>query len=96
MLEIQDGYMEWIAAQRRARSAEVDFGVWWRLRPDDRVTWRVSWIEATGELYAREQAPGSDRYVVLGYFATRDEVEAFMDGWAEGPHILTAWFGVHA
>lgn len=76
------GYDKWSAAPYRKRSSEVDFGVWWQL-PTSPYTWRVSWIKDTGELYAREQAPNSDRFVLLGIFPTREAVEDRMAGWAE-------------
>lgn len=31
-------------------SGESDYGVWWR--DDDRGTWRISWVHATGDVYA--------------------------------------------
>ena len=30
---IQTGYKEWIEEPKRQASAEVDFGVWWKLSP---------------------------------------------------------------
>jgi len=83
MLEVRRGYHAWLSGDpRRAKSLEVDFGVFWRLGKANWPQWRVSWIEATGELYAKELAPDSDRYIVLGQFATREEVEERMAGWA--------------
>jgi hypothetical protein len=91
-VEIRRGYREWADAEERKRSPEVDFGVWWYERGKERPTWRVSWIERTGELYGVEQIPEADspkrRFVVLGRFATREEVERFMEGWAEEPKEL--------
>ena len=90
-MEIREGYRAWADDPRRKASKEVDFGVHWTL-DGHWPTWRVSWIEETGELYARE-LDGGDRYILLGVFPKREEVETFMEGWAEGPHILEAWFG---
>jgi hypothetical protein len=84
-------YAEWIVDPCRERSREVDFGVWWRV-PGSRYTWRVSWVGETGELYAREQGPDSDRFVVLGLFPTRSVVEVRMAGWAEEDHDLVRFF----
>lgn len=86
---IRTGYREWADVPERKRSPEVDFGVHWReegarffgLGP----TWRVSWIRDTGELYAVEQSPEHDRFVVLGVYQTYKQVERAMEGWAEGP-----------
>ena len=94
MLQVKNGYQAWISDPRRARSPELDFGCWWTLGGRDWPRWRVSWIEATGELYAKEQAPDSDRFIILGTFATRKEIESRLAGWAEeGPQALDKWFG---
>ena len=104
-MEIKTGYEEWAADPRRAKSPEVDFGVHWYEERAVRggvfwPTWRISWIQNTGELYAVEQASSSPerprRFVVLGVFPTREEVERFMEGWAErprriGPVVNTRW-----
>jgi hypothetical protein len=37
------------ADERRRRSGELDFGVWWRRNG---LVFRVTWVEATGELIA--------------------------------------------
>lgn len=71
---------------RRKRSVEVDFGVHWRPnRP--RVggeTWRISWIEDTGELYAIQLVP-EGKLLLLTVVPTREEVERLLEGWAEKP-----------
>ena len=55
--------------------------------------WRVSWIQDTGELYAKELSPDSERMIVLGHYPTREAVEAKMSGWAEGgAKALTEFF----
>ncbi len=84
MLNIYSDYPTWSARPARQRSGEVDFGVWWRLA-GARTTWRVSWIEDTGELYAVELLNKGDgpRYVRLGRYPTRAAVEAAMQGWTE-------------
>jgi hypothetical protein len=41
--------------ERRRRSREIDFGVWWKLGAE---TFRVTWVEATGELIAVRLGPG--------------------------------------
>ena len=95
--ELLEGYKEWITQPERARSLELDFGVHWRLPPGIPLAhhWRVSWIERTGELYARELDPEGDRYIFLGQHATREEVEEAMAGWATlGPKSVAEWFGV--
>ena len=94
MSEVREGYFAWIWEPERARSGEVDFGCWWMLAPDRPFPrWGVSWIEATGELYARDL--GTDRYIVLGQHGSREEVEEAMSGWAGGAvKSLSEWFGV--
>jgi hypothetical protein len=89
--EVVRGYDEWAGLPCRERSTEVDFGVWWRV-PASPYTWRVSWIQDTGELYARELAPDSDRFVLLGAFLTREAVETRMAGWAESNGNLERFF----
>jgi len=94
---VWDGYKAWISQPERARGLELDFGVHWTLGPGIPPPhyWRVSWIEATGELYDRELEPEGDRYIFLGPHATREEVEEAMAGWAGlGPKSLAEWFGV--
>ena len=52
--------------ERRRRSPEWDYGVFWAPSPEDRwPRWRVSWIVDTGDLYAAEQA-GAGRVLLLG------------------------------
>ena len=89
-MEIHTGYRKWIAAPQRRASPEVDFGVWWRSLRVPLSTWRVSWIQNTGELYACEL--GGDRYILLGKFNARQEVEERMAGWAESALILEIFF----
>jgi hypothetical protein len=66
----------------RKRSREVDFGVWWQ---DGVVNWpryRVSWVDATGEVVAVKMA-GDESVVVLGVIEDEAELERRLDGWAE-------------
>lgn len=83
------------ADERRRRSGEVDFGVWWTL-PNSHVTWRVSWVADTGELYAVASHHTGGRELgpvrLCGVFPTRQLVEEVLEGWAErcGPGGL-AW-----
>ena len=95
-MEIQRGYPAFRDAEERRRSGEVDFGShWYELREGEPLlwpTWRISWIWATGELYAVELIPETDnpnrRYIVLGRFRRQEEVERFMEGWAEKPRRI--------
>jgi hypothetical protein len=91
MYQVVRRYDEWSGLPCRRRSPEVDFGVWWRV-PGSLYTWRVSWVQNTGELYARELAPDGDRFVLLGAFLTREAVEARMAGWAESNGNLEQFF----
>lgn len=90
--QIQTGFRQWINEPARARSPEVDFGCWWTLsgNPREFPRWRVSWVEATGELYAVEMADHRpDRYLLLARFDNRQAVEAAMRGWAESEMHLS-------
>ena len=44
------------ADQDRLQSPEADYGVHWRL-DHYRATWRVSYVQTTGEIYALYQSP---------------------------------------
>lgn len=65
--------------EARKRSRELDFGVWWR---DGRnyPVYRVTWVEATGEVYAIDQH--EDRIEILGKVQTEAAIEKVMDGWS--------------
>ena len=96
MLKILSDYKAWIADPKRARSPELDFGVSWNLTAQCTWPfWRVSWIDDTGELYARELGPDSDRFIILGYFPTRKAVEKRLTGWSDSLYAksLADWFG---
>jgi hypothetical protein len=68
--------------ERRRQSVEVDSGVWWR-ESQPWPTYRVTWILATGELYAVAAVPGRDRVELLGHFGARGAVEEALRGWAD-------------
>jgi hypothetical protein len=87
------------ADERRRRSGESDYGVWWR--DELGAVWRVSFVHATGEVYALHQGPptmtpmGRDLVMVsasagvdgpllvLAAGLTEAETEARLEGWAE-------------
>jgi len=85
------------ADERRRRSEEADYGVWWVERGDQRwPTWRVSYIKATGEVYALELGQ-TGRVKLLGayppdegdiYYRSLDQV---LVGWAEAPRRYLSW-----
>lgn len=82
--QIQKGYKSWIAEPLRARSGESDSGGWWSLNGDGNGSshrWSVSWIQDTGELYARNDA--DDEYILLAVTAPGDEkaADALLQGW---------------
>jgi hypothetical protein len=92
----QRGYNQWASVPIRKHSPEVDFGCWWKKGPraGNRLydQWRVSWIEATGELYALDLAHRQmERFILIGHFPTREMVEAAMQGWAESEMHLPDW-----
>ena len=87
--KIETGFQHWIAAPEHKSSGETDFGVWWTLRGDVAADlrdprWRVSWLAATGELYAVAlEGARPDRYLLLSYFSGGSEVETALAGWAQ-------------
>lgn len=73
--------------ERRRHSPEVDYGVWWTLPGQRWPYWRVSWVEATGEVYAVAQLPSGDGTTVAhAGFATQEAAETALQGWAEHCH----------
>lgn len=74
----------------RKRSPELDFGVWWR-KGTNYPTYRVSWVENTGEVYAVNLQ--NDDVDILGKVEGRDQVEAALEGWPEycGPLFGFDW-----
>lgn len=83
-LEIICCYQAWKRAdKRRFTSVEVNAGYYWTRFGSEREfpRWRVSWIKATGELYACQ--PSKDRFILLGEIRERAPVDAVMEGWAD-------------
>ena len=86
------------ADERRRRSGEADFGIWWT----DGAPWprfRVSYVRATGEVYALMQGNGGtvevlgivppDEDVPEGlYYRTLDRILA---GWADQRPPRLSW-----
>jgi hypothetical protein len=80
---------EFYSSDEREFSPEWDYGVMWRDGDLDRAwpTWRVSWVVATGEVYACSH----DRYWILGVvpavgdYPTSSGVseQGALDRWAE-------------
>ena len=80
---------------RRRASPEVDYGAQWTNGPKW-PHWRVSYVQATGEVYAVQLMP-PERVEILGvsppdpspdYYHTLDKV---LRGWAEGDKHELAW-----
>lgn len=70
----------------RSHSGEVDSGGYWSLSGDPNGSlcrWSVSWIEDTGELYARNEQ--DDKYIVFTKTRPGDEraADALLEGWAD-------------
>jgi hypothetical protein len=83
------------ASSMRARSREVDVGLYWR-EGYDGPTCRAAWIRDTGEVYAvRHGRPedGGGRVEILGRFAGEPEMRRAFDGWREvcGQPDSTSW-----
>lgn len=73
------------ADSARARSWELDFGVMWhdgaRQPPQRWPLWRLTWVDATGELIVVRLGPGDDLVRVLGTIPDEQQVEAALAGW---------------
>lgn len=86
-MTIDEFYQE---SEKRQRSAELDFGVWWR-RKAAWPTYRVTYVEDTGEVYAS----GSDgSFEILGIIeGGRGAAERVLEGWADqcGPQDSLDW-----
>lgn len=77
------------ADERRRGSGELDFGCWWRDGTAN-VTYRVSAVLSTGEIYVVALSPGPGVRVgevelvaaglLVGSYA---EAERLLDGWAD-------------
>ena len=77
------------AGVNRRRSQESDYGVHWRQGADLSDRWRVSYIQATGEVYARREY--SSLVALLGVVPPDEgeggpwyrTLERILDGWAD-------------
>lgn len=82
------------ADQHRARSRELDVGLWWRERPDGPLH-RAAWVSDTGELYLVRLGPTADgggHVEVLARVADGERLEHALKGWRERcgePYSLT-------
>ena len=85
----------------RRRSGEADYGVGWTKGGRRWPYWRVSYVHATGEVYAVEVTLTGGPVEVLGvvppdeddgwrrtYYRTLDRL---LDGWADEPHRSIDW-----
>lgn len=85
--------------ERRRLSPEANYGVWWQNFPGFREpSWRVSYVQATGEVYAVETRAG--RVKILGTFPADDVaqgdvyyrgLDALLKGWEEIPFKSLSW-----
>lgn len=90
----------YLADERRRRSPEADFGVWWIQSEEKQFPhWRVSYVRDTGEVYALEMGDG-EQVIVLGTFPVDDvdEGEVYyrgldgcLDGWSQLYPKPLAW-----
>jgi hypothetical protein len=73
--------------QRRSLSIEHDFGVMWREGTRRRPRYRLSWVEATGELYtlALSEFEHQRKIELLGIVDTHEQVEQLLMGWETLP-----------
>jgi hypothetical protein len=93
----------WLDDIRRWGSMQADFGVHWRELPRRWPPWRVSHLQATGELIAvcQRSVPGGSGPVRLIAVIPADPrepgevwyrtLERMLDGWADAPGGDLAW-----
>jgi hypothetical protein len=67
---------------RRRASPEWDFGTGWMTHAGA-PRWRVSWIPATGEVYAACTRPIAEPVELLAVVRDADELTRRLDGWGE-------------
>lgn len=84
--------------KNRLSMIDIDYGANWHLNALSLFpTWRVSWIERSGELYAVAQ--DHSQYLVLGIFHEKEEVDALLAEWLD-PHspdyrnLSALWMGI--
>src|SRR2546421_704911 len=87
-----------VGGERRTLSLEHDFGVMWLAGTRRRPRYRVSWIEATGELYALalSEFEPLQQVELLGIVDTQERVEQLLSGWETLPFGESALDWVHA
>lgn len=78
---------------RRRLSRELDFGVWWR-KKYAYPNYRITWVEATGELISVNLAPGISDYEVIGRCKGEDNIEKLLEGWAEKCGPTNSWYWI--
>ena len=72
----------------RACSGEADYGVHWHVSGRDWPRWRVSYVQATGEVYACEQR-GACRVRVLGVVPPDPDERTSASGYRGGTYYRT-------
>jgi hypothetical protein len=84
VMEIYNSLLEFYQGREdRARSREIDFGVHWKRGSEWWPAWRVTWVEATGEVIAVCQRLDAGAVLVLGIVEDEAEVERRLDGWVD-------------
>ena len=82
MREQSVGYQKWARDVSRAKSMEKEYGVYWKWPGDERLIWRVAWIEDTWELCAVNLLD-LYHYVLIMEDLSPEGLSVIMDGWQE-------------
>lgn len=73
----------------RLSSPEADYGVWWTEAGKPYPKWRVSYVKATGEIYAHEMTTEGGKVEILGLIPPDDAeiyyhtLDGILAGWAD-------------
>lgn len=78
--------------EERRFSGEADYGVWWKSGHEDHSSYRISYVEKTGEIYIVEEGFKNKGFIALLAIVPPDNregglyyrtLETILEGWAD-------------